>query len=84
MQSLFNNSLTIEQGFNEVVEHWIKFTKSSICIEFYNGIQDGSVITYDLASIEIEGNSSVLDVKSKQLKIGDSGNLSFGFKFKNS
>lgn len=78
MQSLFNNALTIEQGFSEAVEHWIKFTKNSICIEFYNGIQEGSVITYDLGSIEIEGNSSVLDVKSKQLKIGDSGNLLSG------
>lgn len=75
MQSLFNNTLTIEQGFNDAVEHWIKFTKNSICIEFYNGIQNDSVISYDLANIEIEGNSSVLSVKNKQIKIGENGNL---------
>lgn len=78
MQSLFNNSLTIEKGFNDSVEYWIKFNKNSMCIEFYNGIKTGNVILYDLANIEIENHLSVLSVKNNQFKIGDSGNIASG------
>lgn len=73
MQSLFNNTLVVEKGFNDAVEHWIKFSTNSICIEFYNGVKNGSITTYDLANIDVQKNTSKLRVKNKQIKLGDSG-----------
>lgn len=79
MQALFDNSLIVEKGFNDAVDHWIKFTINSMCIEFYNGIQNGSTIKYDLASIDFENSSPKLSLKNKVIKIGDNVNTLSNF-----
>lgn len=78
MQNLFNNDLTVEQGYSEAVEFWIDFSTNSLSVKFYNGIQENSEITYDLASIEILNNSSKLFIKEKVIKIGDSQSMLSG------
>lgn len=75
MQNLFNNTLKVEKGFNDAVEHWIKFSTSSLCLEFYNGVEENSKIIYDLASIDVENNSSSILIKGKEIKIGDNESL---------
>lgn len=75
MQNLFNNNLTIERGYSDAIEHWIKFSTNSICVEFYNGVEENSVITYSLASIEIENTQSNLLIKGRTIKIGDNQSL---------
>ena len=80
MQVLFKNSLIVKKGFNDAVDHWIKFTIDSMCIEFYNGVQNGSAINYDLASIDFENSYPKLSLKNKLIKIGDNVNTLSNFK----
>ncbi len=75
MQNLFQNTLTIEKGYNDAVEHWIKFSTNSLCIEFYNGIKVSSEIKYDLANIDLENNSSNIKIKNKIVKLGDNADV---------
>lgn len=75
MQNLFNNILTVETGYNEAIDYWIKFNANSICIEFYHGQSNSSEITYDLASIKVENNTSSLKIKGEVISIGDNANI---------
>lgn len=77
MQSLFGNILIVEKGFNDAVEHWIKFntTNNSLCIEFQNGISAGVNIKYDLASIETENDSSSFYIKGKTITVGSNSSI---------
>ena len=78
MQSLFGNDLIVENGYSEALEYWVKFSTNAICIEFYNGMQNGSAIVYDLASIEFKNSNSELYIKNKSIMLGDSGNVLSG------
>ena len=75
MQNLFGNEFTVESGYNDAIDYWIKFSTNSLCIEFYHGKENNSTIKYDLANVQIVSSGSNFTIKGHIITIGDSINV---------
>jgi len=77
MQNLFGNTFTVKSGYDDAIDNWITFSTNSLHIEFWQGIDSGLGMKYDLAKIRIKNNSSNFTIKNQVVTIGNSIN-SFG------